>query len=175
VQRTVQSYTAHADADRIRDRIIELNGVNKLDAEIAATLNKEGLRTAHGPDFSGNMIHVLRKRWGIKTVKITTAQKQTHSAGRMEVTRFRVPLKFLVLRRRPFSTGFARDGCRDSTSPRVCPGRFFCRRTGQLSSKHARDTPADQEERGHEVFESPNTPTHSAKDRLVVTISEVFS
>jgi hypothetical protein len=41
-QRTVQSYTAHADADRIRDRIIELNGMNKLDAEIAATLNKDG-------------------------------------------------------------------------------------------------------------------------------------
>jgi DNA invertase Pin-like site-specific DNA recombinase len=70
VQRTVQSYAAHAGEDRIRDRIIELNGMNKLDAEIAASLNKEGLRTAHGPDFSGNMIHVLRKRWGIKTVKI---------------------------------------------------------------------------------------------------------
>jgi hypothetical protein len=60
-QRRVQSYTAHADADQIRDRIIELNGMQKLDAEIAAILNKEGLRTAHGPDFSGNMIRLAQK------------------------------------------------------------------------------------------------------------------
>jgi hypothetical protein len=87
VQRTVQSYDAHADADRIRDRITELNGMNKLDAEIAATLNKEGLRTAHGPDFSGNMIHVLRKRWGIKTVKIngTEANPQRWPDGSYSV------------------------------------------------------------------------------------------
>jgi hypothetical protein len=86
-QRTVQSYTAHADADRIRDRIIELNGMNKLDAEIAATFNKVGLRTAHGPDFSGNMIHLLRKRWGIKTVKINRTEANLQP-GRMEVARF---------------------------------------------------------------------------------------
>ena len=87
VQRTVQSYAAHADADRIRDRIIELSGMKKLDAEIAATLNKEGLRTAHGPDFSGNMIHVLRKRWGIKTVKIngTEANPQRWPDGSYSV------------------------------------------------------------------------------------------
>jgi DNA invertase Pin-like site-specific DNA recombinase len=87
VQRTVQSYAAHADEDRIRDRIIELNGMNKLDAEIAASLNKEGLRTAHGPDFSGNMIHVLRKRWGIKTVKIngTEANPQRWPDGSYSV------------------------------------------------------------------------------------------
>jgi DNA invertase Pin-like site-specific DNA recombinase len=70
VQRTVQSYTAHADADHIRKRIVELNGMQKMDGEIAAILNQEGLRTAHGPNFSGKMIHILRKRWGIKTVKI---------------------------------------------------------------------------------------------------------
>ena len=87
VQRTVQSYAAHADADGIRDRIIELNGMNKLDAEIAATLNKEGLRTAHGPEFSGNMVHVLRKRWGIKTVKIngTEANPQRWPDGSYSV------------------------------------------------------------------------------------------
>jgi hypothetical protein len=89
-QRTVQSYTAHADADRIRDRIIELNGMNKLDAEIAATLYKDGLRTAHGPDFSGNMIHLLHKRWGIKTVKINGTEANLQP-GRMEVARFARP------------------------------------------------------------------------------------
>jgi DNA invertase Pin-like site-specific DNA recombinase len=70
VQRQVQSYAAHADADQIRNRIIELNAAQKMDDEIATILNDEGLRTAHGPAFSGNMVHVLRKRWGITTVKI---------------------------------------------------------------------------------------------------------
>jgi DNA invertase Pin-like site-specific DNA recombinase len=87
VQRTVQSYSAHADADQIRKRIIELNGMQKIDGEIAAILNEEGLRTAHGPDFSGNMIHVLRKRWGIKTVKIngTAANPQRWPDGSYSV------------------------------------------------------------------------------------------
>jgi hypothetical protein len=87
VQRQVQSYAAHADADRIRKRIIELNAEQKMDDEIATILNDEGLRTAHGPAFSGNMIHVLRKRWGITTVKIngTAANPQRWSDGSYSV------------------------------------------------------------------------------------------
>jgi hypothetical protein len=70
LQRCVQSYAQHADQDRVRQRIIELNAQQKMDHEIAAILNQEGLRTAHGPPFSGNMVHVLRKKWCIPTVKI---------------------------------------------------------------------------------------------------------
>jgi DNA invertase Pin-like site-specific DNA recombinase len=70
LQRSVQSYAQHADQDRVRQRIIELNAQQKMDHEIAAILNQEGLRTAHGPPFSGNMVHVLRKKWRIPTVKI---------------------------------------------------------------------------------------------------------
>ena len=70
LQRCVQSYAQHADQDRLRQRIAELNGLQKMDGEIAAILNEEALRTAHGPPFSGNMIHCLRKRWRIPTVKI---------------------------------------------------------------------------------------------------------
>ncbi len=70
IQRRVQSYTQHADADLLRTRIIELNGMQKMDVEIATILNDEGFRTAHGPPFSGEMIHVLRKKWRIETVKI---------------------------------------------------------------------------------------------------------
>ena len=83
----MQSYRAHADADRIRNRIIELNGAQKMDEEIATILNDEGLRTAHGPAFSGNMVHVLRKRWGITTVKIngTAANPQRWSDGSYSV------------------------------------------------------------------------------------------
>jgi hypothetical protein len=70
LQRRVQSYAQHADQDRLRHRIAELNGLQKMDGEIAVILNKEALRTAHGAPFSGEMIHLLRKRWRIPTVKI---------------------------------------------------------------------------------------------------------
>ena len=73
LQRSVQSYAQHADQGRLRQRIVELNGQQKMDAEIADILNKEALRTAHGPLFSGKMIHLLRKRWKISTVKINGA------------------------------------------------------------------------------------------------------
>jgi DNA invertase Pin-like site-specific DNA recombinase len=73
VQRRVLGYAQHADADQLRNRIVELNGMQKMDGEIAAILNDEGLRTAHGPPFSGGMIHVLRKKWRIPTVKINGA------------------------------------------------------------------------------------------------------
>jgi len=70
LQRRVQSYAQHADQDWLRQRITELNGLQKMDGEIAAILNNEALRTAHGPPFSGGMVHHLRKRWRIPTVKI---------------------------------------------------------------------------------------------------------
>jgi DNA invertase Pin-like site-specific DNA recombinase len=70
LQRCVQSYAQHADQDRLRQRIAELNGLQKMDGEIAAILDNEALRTAHGAPFSGGMIHFLRKRWRIPTVKI---------------------------------------------------------------------------------------------------------
>ena len=66
----MQSYGHHADQDRLRQRIIELNGQQKMDGEIACILNAEAFRTAHGPPFSGGMVHQLRKRWQISTVKI---------------------------------------------------------------------------------------------------------
>lgn len=73
LQRHVQSYAQHADEERLRQRVTELNNLQKMDGEIAEILNKEALRTAHGPPFSGSMIHVLRKKWRIPTVKINGA------------------------------------------------------------------------------------------------------
>jgi len=70
LQRRVQSYAQHADADELKKRIVELNSAQRTDGQIAAILNAEGFRTAHGPPFSGGMIHVLRKQWRIPTVKI---------------------------------------------------------------------------------------------------------
>jgi DNA invertase Pin-like site-specific DNA recombinase len=70
LQRTVQGYAQHADQDQLRQCIAELNHLQKMDGEIAAILNNEQFHTAHGPPFSGKMIHLLRKRWRIPTVKI---------------------------------------------------------------------------------------------------------
>ena len=70
LQRRVQSYAQHADQDQLRRRVTELNRMQKMDGEVATILNKEGFRTAHGPPFSGGMVHLLRRRWKIPTVKI---------------------------------------------------------------------------------------------------------
>src|SRR5271165_2598397 len=68
VQRNVRGYAHHADQDQLRRRIVELNRLPKIDSEIATILNTEGFRTAHGPPFSGAMVHQLRKRWKIPTI-----------------------------------------------------------------------------------------------------------
>ena len=70
LQRNVRGYADHADQDKLRRRIVEFNRLQKTDSEIATVLNTEGFRTAHGPPFSGAMVHQLRKRWKIPTVKI---------------------------------------------------------------------------------------------------------
>ena len=70
IQRRVQAYTDYADLERLESRIRGLNDAQKMDGEIAAILNAEGLVSARGRPFSGGEIHLLRKRWGIRTVKI---------------------------------------------------------------------------------------------------------
>jgi DNA invertase Pin-like site-specific DNA recombinase len=87
LQRCVQGYEQHADQDRLRQCITELNRQRKMDGEIAAILNKEALRTAHGAPFSGGMVHVLRKRWRIQSVKIngTAANPQQWPDGSYSV------------------------------------------------------------------------------------------
>ena len=60
-------YAKLADLER---RIRELNAEHKIDAEIAAILNQEGFISARGARFSGDLVHMLRCRWAIPTVKI---------------------------------------------------------------------------------------------------------
>ena len=107
LQRTVQSYAHHADQDRLRQRIIELNGQQKMDGEIACILNAEAFRTAHGPPFSGGMVHQLRKRWQIATVKIN-GKEQTRHDGPTEPIRCRAPQRPSASHRRSYSTGFGK-------------------------------------------------------------------
>jgi DNA invertase Pin-like site-specific DNA recombinase len=70
LRRRVQAYDGYADLARLEHRVRELNSMGRMDAAIAAALNAEGFASARGCPFSGPGIHLLRKRWGIATVKI---------------------------------------------------------------------------------------------------------
>src|SRR4051794_22757909 len=70
VRRSVPGYDQYAETARLERRIRELNAAGLMDREVAARLNAEGLRTAHGTAFVGENVHLCRKRWGIPTVKI---------------------------------------------------------------------------------------------------------
>jgi hypothetical protein len=70
LQRRVRSYTTCANMDLLECRIRKLNQAGKMDHEIAAILNAEGIMSARGVPFLHGTIHLLRKQWGIRTVKI---------------------------------------------------------------------------------------------------------
>ena len=70
LQRKVRSYADCAGLGRLERRIRELNAAGKMDHEIAAILNDEGIMSARGSPFLHGTIHLLRKQWGIPTVKI---------------------------------------------------------------------------------------------------------
>jgi DNA invertase Pin-like site-specific DNA recombinase len=70
LRRRVHAYDGYADLARLERRVRALNGAGAMDAAIAAALNAEGLVSARGRPFSGPGIYLLRKRWGIATVKI---------------------------------------------------------------------------------------------------------
>lgn len=70
LRRRVQGYDDYADLDRLEQRVRALNAVGGMDGEIATTLNNEGFVTAHGTAFDHGLVHLLRKRWNIPTVKI---------------------------------------------------------------------------------------------------------
>jgi hypothetical protein len=68
-------YTDYADLDHLAGRLRALVADRKMDGEIAAILNAEGLLSARGRQFSGGEIHLLCKRWGIATVKINNGKE----------------------------------------------------------------------------------------------------
>ena len=70
VSRNTQSYTEAAHAEQLETRIRELNAEGYMDAQIAAKLNLEGLPNSRGGALDNGTVHLLRKRWGIPTVKI---------------------------------------------------------------------------------------------------------
>lgn len=70
LQRRVHTYRDYIDLERLRQRVEALNGVGKMDKEIAAALNREGFTAARGCAFKGKNVWLLRRRWRIPTVKI---------------------------------------------------------------------------------------------------------
>ena len=70
IRRNVNSYRNYADLATLESRLRDLVAAQKIDREIATTLNAEGLLSARGRPFSAGEIHLLRRRWNIATVKI---------------------------------------------------------------------------------------------------------
>ncbi|MBB3957887.1 recombinase family protein [Novosphingobium sediminicola] len=73
IRRRTASYTEAAQIPLIEQRVRELNSAGMMDAQIATTLNAEGLANCRGEAFTNQTIHLLRQRWKIKTVKINGA------------------------------------------------------------------------------------------------------
>ena len=70
LQRRVRSYAECAAAERLEQRVRELNAEGRMDREVADALNAERIMSARGVPFRGETVHLLRKQWGIRTAKI---------------------------------------------------------------------------------------------------------
>jgi DNA invertase Pin-like site-specific DNA recombinase len=70
LQRRVRAYADCATIGLLERRIRELNAAGKMDHEIAVILNTDRVMSARGVPFLHGTIHLLRKQWGIRTVKI---------------------------------------------------------------------------------------------------------
>ena len=66
----VQNYVVNEETQHLLRSAAE----HKMDAEIAKFLNREGYISARGTPFRGDLVHLLRRRWAIPTVKINGAQ-----------------------------------------------------------------------------------------------------
>src|SRR3954454_9427041 len=64
VRRSVQGYNQYAETARLERRIRDLNATGLMDRAVAATLNIEGLRTAHGTTFVGENVHPVPQALG---------------------------------------------------------------------------------------------------------------
>jgi DNA invertase Pin-like site-specific DNA recombinase len=74
LRRKVQAYDQYSGLADLERRVRELNGESKMDSEIAEVLNREEYKTTRGTPFSGELVHLLRQRWAIPTVKINGTQ-----------------------------------------------------------------------------------------------------
>jgi len=71
ITRRVHSYGSdYHDLDQLRERITELNARGLMDRQVADVLNAEGVLSARSGPFTYENIWLLRKRWGLKAVKL---------------------------------------------------------------------------------------------------------
>ena len=68
-KRRVLSYDEHADLETLEQRLRELHAEQKMDQEIAATLNEEGFRTTKSQPFDVRTVWLLRQRWNLPAAK----------------------------------------------------------------------------------------------------------
>jgi excisionase family DNA binding protein len=66
--RRVRGYADYADTEQLYQRIRELHAEQKMDEEIAVTLNAEGFRTPHHQPFTSKLLWILRKELGLPSV-----------------------------------------------------------------------------------------------------------
>ncbi|MDQ0561039.1 hypothetical protein QO004_002832 [Rhizobium mesoamericanum] len=122
VQRRVHTYGDYIDIDKLRARVTELNAVGKMDKEIASVLNAEGFLAAQNCAFKGDNVWLLRRRWGIPTVKIngTSSNPARWPDGTYS---FKVPQQLWASHLRSSSIISPADGSRDTNSPRASRGK----------------------------------------------------
>jgi hypothetical protein len=70
IQRHVHTYRDYLDLEPLRQRVAALNAAGRMDKELAAVLNREGFVAVRGCAFQGKNVWLLRRRWGLATVKI---------------------------------------------------------------------------------------------------------
>ena len=126
IRRNVNSYRNYADLATLQSRVCDLVAARKMDHEIATALNAEGRRSAHGRPFSGDEVHLLRKRWSLPTVKINGTE---HNPLQWpdEHTLFKEPPRRSRFLCRQFSSGCRKVDCRATSWPKECPGRSLFR------------------------------------------------
>lgn len=67
--RKVLRYEDYSQREAVQRRVGQLHAGGRIDADIAATLNAEGFRTARGCNFTGGTVWLLRQRWQIPSAK----------------------------------------------------------------------------------------------------------
>lgn len=67
--RRVQSYVVYPRREELQERVRALHAQGKMDKEIAAELNADGLLTARGRRFRDKLVWLLRQQWQIPKAK----------------------------------------------------------------------------------------------------------
>ena len=173
LQRCVQGYEQHADQDRLRQCITELNRQQKMDGEVAAILNKEALRTAHGAPLRRHG-SCFAEEVAIQSVKIngTAANPQQWPDGSYSVQGAAAAIGITP----QVIFDWLRKGWLTGTQLAKSIAWQISLSPNQAAVLGAEsDAPTGPRERHHESVKLPNTLGHSPKARLVVTRIEVRS